>query len=348
MYTLAIVADTQNHKFFSAFYKRNCTQLHIVEISLNSILEQNLNRNFFKRLKIASNIKRWVIENNSYDGVLIFSDYNYAYRTIVHYCKRYDKPIFLYQDGFIFFEPWPKTLSGILKTAIYLSFKLLGFSHLISYQSFHSTPTLVFSWGDHFSRTFEQITQAKIVTLGCLMYEKAFRMSPTEKPLSDVILYYATFYRDKAKDKMAKIEAVNNLKVLLQNENTFTCEVKFHPLDKNRLYFEQLLRSHFISAKINILENTFQLSKNMAKYKFIISELSSETIFASMFCSNIFFFKDHLNEKHFAALKDFLKSQKIGVNEYYRIDQNLIGDFKSQYFQTFNVERFEQVIQKYY
>ncbi len=347
MYSLAVVVDSQNHLFLSVFLKRNCNQLQIDEVPLISIVAHPLNGNLLKRLRIARNIKHWVSQNNNYDGVLILSDYNYAYRTLVHYCRCNKKPIFLYQDGFIFFEPWPKTFSGIFKTVIYQGIKALGFSHLISYQSFHTNPNLVFSWGGYFSRTFKSITSSEIVSIGCLMYEKDFKKFQIEEFLDNVILYYGTFYRDIAKDRMAKIEAINNLKSLIQNEDNITCDIKLHPLDKNRHYLEQLLQNNSLNSRVSILGNKFSLSENIIKYKYIISEFSSETIFASIFYGNIYFIKNQLNEKHFQVLKSFLIKRRIGSNNYFIINQDLIKTFKAEFFQNFNVAQFEQAIQKY-
>jgi hypothetical protein len=347
MRSVAVVVDNQNHEFLFNFLKRKCNLILVTEVPLEAILENPFNDNLFERLRIAAKIKRWVRENSNYQSVLIFSDYNFAYRTLVHYCRYYNKPIFLYQDGFIFFEPWPKNISGMLKRLVYQSLKLFGFDHLISYKSFTTCPNLVFSWGDFFSKTFRNITESDVVTLGSILHEKGFELKHSEQPLSNKFLYYGTFYRDSVKDKLVKTEAIGHLKNILTFEEDLICDVKLHPLDKNRSYFEQILRQNLLVNKIQFLGTEFLLHENISEYRFIISELSSETIFASLFCPNIYFIKNNPSEKHFKVLSDFLKKHHIGGKDYYKVDQNQINHFQSEFFQIFNTERFEKAVQKY-
>lgn len=323
----------------------NCIQINVQEIPLNTILDNSLADNFINRLRIAGKIKRWVKENSNYHAVLIFSDYSFSYRTLVYFCRKFNKPIFIYQDGFIFFEPWAKNLFGILKGLIYNGLKFSGYSHLISYKSFHTNPDRIFSWGDYFSKTFRENVTSKVETLGSIMYAKGFEINHIEKSPSYKILYYCTFYRDFAKDRAVKSEGIDHFKNIIVTEGDLTCDIKLHPLDSNKVFLEHLLRQNSLRGQVHFLEANWRLQENLGKYRYIISELSTETIFASLFCSNIYFVKNGPAEKHYNVLRDFLKLQNIGDKEYYKLDLNLVDRFQSEYFQKFNVERFEQAVQ---
>ncbi|HEV8512087.1 MAG TPA: hypothetical protein VGQ59_02360 [Cyclobacteriaceae bacterium] len=328
--------------------KQNCTKIAVTAVRLETIVGAPLNTSIWCRLGIARKISRWTKQNNDHQALLILSDYGFPYRMLVHFCRANKTPIFLYQDGFIFFEPWSKNILGYLKRLIYRTFKILGVDYLISYQSFHTNPDLIFSWGDFFTRIFKLKTHSNVITLGSTIYAKNYKLISSSERSDGKMLYYSTFYRDIEKDLLSKREAVTNLKSIISLDEDLICDVKLHPLDKNRIYFEQLLQKNMLNARIHMLSNNFQLSENIENYKIIISEFSTETIFASMFHKNVLFVKNILNEKHFKTLSDFLKNQRIADKEYYRADPNLTERFQAEYFQKFNVERFEQAVQKHY
>jgi hypothetical protein len=347
MYSVAVIVDNRNHEFIFNFLKGKCRQINVVSVPIETFYGDNASTSFSNRLTIARRIRRWVSEDDQYHSILIFSDYSFVYRTLVHFCRLLRKPVFLYQDGFIFFEPWPKNLSGILKRIVYGVFWLFGYSHLISYTSFHSKPDLIFSWGDFFSLRFRGISNSKVLTLGSALYAKDFAVDPAEASARNTFLYFGTYYRDFIKDKVIKTEAVAHLKSLLQNDEGLICHIKLHPLDKNIPYLEDLLQKNSLRNKVHFLENKFLLHENMARYRFIISELSSETIFASLFSQNIYFIMQDAAKKHFKLLDRFLTKQNIAGKEFYKIDQNQISRFQAEYFQRFNVELFEQTVQTY-
>ncbi len=179
------------------------------------------------------------------------------------------------------------------------------------------------------------------------MYAKDFHVNPNEIRVENKILYYGTYYRDAEKNIIVKAHAIKSLRQILMMETNLTCDIKLHPLDRDSVYMEGLLADHSLNTRVNFLANDFLLHENIGKYQFIISEFSTETIFASLFKSNIYFIKNSLNEKHFRLLEDFLITHEIASTGYYKIDPGQIHKFKSDYFQEFNVNRFEQAIQEH-
>lgn len=343
MFTVAAVIDSKNHEFLLSALESKCDSIRLEKVFMTSIIGDMNKTGLGERMKAAGVIRKWIESNSQYDAVLIFSDYNFGYRTFVHYCRKMRKPVFLFQDGYILFEPWPWSTVGLIKRAAYQAFNLLGYSHLISYKSFHTRPNRIFTWGDYFSRLFKATTSAEAITVGCLLYERNFSSSTVIAPDRD-ILFYGTFYRDLDKDLLTKDFVMQNLEDLLK-DNSMTCEIKLHPLDKNKGHIEELIIKSPVKERLRMIQAPFSLHEHLGRYKMIISEFSTETVFASMFSSDIFFIRTSLNENHFSTIGEYLSEVNLAGREFYRITPALMDKFRNEYFKHFDANLFQKSIQ---